>query len=103
VAFDVTRPPEEAVAQNLTHLLQVSPELRSNSRIDVSVAGRVATLRGEVASERDRSLAEKLVLFEPGIDSVKNELKVRPPSRSPAEYLPQNASPDQNRRTSGPR
>jgi hypothetical protein len=104
VAFEVNPPPEEAVAQNLTHLLQVSSELRSNSRIEASVAGRVATLRGEVVSERDRSLAERLVLFEPGIDSVKNELKVRPPSRPPAEYLPQKTPPpDQKRRTSGPR
>jgi hypothetical protein len=59
----------------------------------VSVEGATATLRGEVASERDRTLAERLVLFEPGIDSVRNELKVRSPSKGPAEYLPPPPSP----------
>ena len=88
VAFDVTRPSDQAVAQGLTRQLLASPEFHSTDRIGVSVEGAIATLRGEVASERDRSLAESLVLFEPGIDSVRNELKVRSPSKSPAEYLP---------------
>jgi hypothetical protein len=104
VAFDVARPPEEAVAQDLTRLLQSSPAFQSTSRIEVSVADGIATLRGEVASERDRSLAERLVLFEPGIDSVQNELKVRPASRSPADYLPPGEFPtEQKRRENGPR
>jgi hypothetical protein len=99
VAFDVTRPSEQAIAQGLARLLEASPEFHSTGRIGVSVEGAIATLRGEVASERDRILAERLVLFEPGIDSVRNELKVRSPSKGPAEYLP----PDQKRRASGPR
>jgi hypothetical protein len=88
VAFDVARPTEEAIARDLTRLLGSSPEFPSTSRIEVSVAGRVATLRGEVASERDRTLAERLVLFEPGIDSVQNELKVGSPSRATGGYVP---------------
>jgi hypothetical protein len=104
VAFDVTRPSEEAVAQDVTRLLQASPEFQWTSRIEVSVAGRVATLRGEVASERDRALAERLVLFEPGIDSVRNELKVKSPSRAPGEYVPPGAfPPEQKPRQSGSR
>jgi len=77
IAFDVTPPPAEAVAEDLARLLQAAPSLHATSPIEVSVEGRVATLRGEVASERDRLLAERLILFEPGIDSVRNELKVR--------------------------
>jgi hypothetical protein len=88
IAFDVTRPTEEVVAQNLVQLLAASPGFQSAVRIEVSVAGAIATLRGEVASERDRSLAERLILFEPGIDSVRNELKVTRPSQAPGEYLP---------------
>jgi hypothetical protein len=88
VGFNVIRPPEEAVAQGLARLLRASPEFHSTSRIEVSVEGAIATLRGEVASERDRTLAEKLVLFEPGIDSVRNELKVRNPSAGPLEHRP---------------
>ncbi len=99
VAFEVTRRSEEAIAEDLARLLEASPGFHSTSRIEVSVAGAIATLRGEVASERDRTLAERLILFEPGIDSVRNELKVKPPSQGPAEYLP----PDQKRRASGPR
>ncbi len=78
VAFDVTPPPAEAVAEDLARLLRAAPTLQASDQIAVSVEGRVATLRGEVASERDRLLAERLILFEPGIDSVRNELKVRP-------------------------
>ncbi len=76
VAFDVTPPPAEAVAEDLAHLLRSAPSLDA-SQIEVLVEGRAATLRGEVASERDRLLAERLILFEPGIDSVRNELKVK--------------------------
>ncbi len=88
LAFDLTRPPEEAVAQDLTDLLMACPHFQSTSRIVVSVEGATATLRGAVASERDRTLAESLILFEPGIDSVRNELKVLNRPMPPAEYLP---------------
>jgi hypothetical protein len=88
IAFDVTRPAEEAIAQNLARLLAASPGFPSTSRIEVSVEDATATLRGEVASERDRTLAERLILFEPGIDSVRNELKVTSRPQAPGEYLP---------------
>ncbi len=45
--------------------------------IQVSVANRTATLRGSVASADDRSLAELVASFEPGIDQVQNELTVQ--------------------------
>lgn len=77
VAFDVTPPPAEAVAEDLARLLHAAPSLHATRPIEVLVEGRVATLRGEVASEHDRLLAERLILFEPGIDSVRNELKVK--------------------------
>ena len=104
VAFDVTRPTEEAVAQNLVRLLAASPGFPSAGRIEVSVAGAIATLRGEVASERDRTLAERLILFEPGIDSVRNELKVTRPPQARGEYLPALPAPkDQKTPATGPR
>jgi len=104
VAFDVTRPTEEAVAQNLVRLLAASSAFPPTSRIEVSVADATATLRGEVASERDRTLAERLILFEPGIDSVRNELKVKRPLQAPGEYLPPLPAPkDQKKSATGPR
>ena len=104
IAFDVTRPSEQAVAQGLARQLLASPEFHSTSRIEVSVEGAIARLRGEVASERDRALAERLILFEPGIDSVRNELKVSARPKRPAEYLPsQPVPPGPMRSSTAPR
>ena len=49
------------------------------SSADVQVAGRIATLRGEVNSQRERRMAERIVALEPGISDVKNELVVKEP------------------------
>ncbi len=51
------------------------PGLDSDS-FEVSVAEGVATLRGSVASERDRRMAELLLSFEPGIGRIQNEMTV---------------------------
>ena len=88
VAFAVTRPTGEELATSLARQLQASPGFQATSRIEVSVEDGTATLRGEVASARDRTLAEQLALFEPGIDSVRNELKVKTLPPSPQPYLP---------------
>ncbi len=45
--------------------------------IQVSVENRIATLRGSVASADDRSRAELIASFEPGVDQVRNELTVQ--------------------------
>lgn len=75
----------KALMQNAKSSLRVqewtgslTKELRRkvNDSLSVSVAGRSATLRGEVASANDRSLAELLIRFEPGIDEVQNEIAV---------------------------
>ena len=44
--------------------------------MQISIAQRTATLRGAVASEYDRMLAEQLIRLEPGIRQVQNELTV---------------------------
>jgi osmotically-inducible protein OsmY len=54
------------------------------SSIEVQLEGSTAILRGTVGSGREKNLAEMLLMFEPGISNVKNELVVRPPSRVPA-------------------
>jgi hypothetical protein len=58
------------------HLSQ-SP-IRWAQPFEVSLVGRTAVLRGAVASERDRELAEALVRFEPGISDVQNDLQIAP-------------------------
>lgn len=72
----------------LSQRLSRSLSRLGNTTIGVSVAGRTATLRGAVASARNRDLAAMIVSFEPGISEVENQLVVRwspasPTSRSP--------------------
>ncbi|MGQ9574170.1 MAG: BON domain-containing protein [Thermoguttaceae bacterium] len=77
VAFEVPERPAAEISERLTRQLMSIPGLHPASHIEVSVEGRTATLRGEVASERDRILAEKVLLFEPGVSEVRNELRLK--------------------------
>ncbi len=78
IGFEYAGPVRQEVSVALAQHLRSSPALDPANRIEVSVEGTTATLRGEVASERDRALAEQLALFEPGVYAVRNELRVRP-------------------------
>ncbi len=71
VGFAYRGLPPEVVADRISQQLAVL-----TSSIEVSVEGRVATLRGEVVSAADRRLAELLAGIEPGISAVRNELRV---------------------------
>ena len=48
--------------------------------MQVEMEGETVVLRGTVPSERDRDLAARLALLEPGISAVRNELRVVPSS-----------------------
>jgi len=61
----------------LERRLERSPAIQRTGPIEVSVEDRTATLRGTVASTKDRALAELLVQLEPGISDVRNDLKVK--------------------------
>ena len=62
---------------------------RLRASIEVSVEGRAATLSGVAASEHDRRLAALLAAFEPGIDSVNNQIQVESiPAATDAEQHP---------------
>lgn len=78
VGFDYGVAGRQGVSAALVQHLRSSPALDPANRIEVSVEGTTATLRGEVVSERDRALVEQLVLFEPGVYAVRNELRIRP-------------------------
>lgn len=88
VGFDFAPPPSPAISAVLTDQLRALPGIDPANRIEVSVAMGIATLRGEAVSERDRALAERLLMFEPGISAVKNELKVRPLAAAPTANPP---------------
>ena len=61
----------------LSQALQTFIQSRSVT-IEVSQEGHTATVRGAVASEHDRQTTGLLVMFEPGIQKVENELTIDP-------------------------
>ncbi len=82
VGFEHSRAPSEE-----TFITVRSPKIQASLRkslsgdIVVSVNSGNATLRGSVASERHRSLAAMMLEFEPGVETVINELQVNPAAR----------------------
>ena len=78
-------PPASDAGATLTSLLERSRQIQKRSPISVTVRDYTAILRGRVATEHDRSLAAALLLLEPGIWQVQNELVVEsPPPVSPS-------------------
>ena len=78
--------PEAVLSSALTSYLERSLSGRIIEALTAAVQGRTLILRGAVATEHDRALAERLALLEPGVESVRNELLVRP--KSGAELPP---------------
>jgi hypothetical protein len=86
VAFDYPAPRVPQVSNRLTARLARLRGLRSLGPVRVDVAGRTAILRGVVATEHDRVLAEQVALLEAGISVVQNELTVEgAPGSTPPE------------------
>jgi osmotically-inducible protein OsmY len=50
--------------------------------MEVSIENGVATLRGVVATDDDRRLAERLARLEPGIRRIDNQLTLAAPGES---------------------
>ena len=90
VGFEVPQAPTIKISAALTRQLRLIPGLPPGQS-DRGVGGRrdCHVAGGVVASARDRTLAEQLVLFEPGISGVRNDLLV-----SPLPPTPETASPD---------
>jgi len=53
--------------------------------MEVTIEGETAVLRGVVATEHDRRIAEQVARLEPGIRRVENLLTVAPPAASPSD------------------
>lgn len=90
VGFSFKPRPHGEINTKLADRLGSTLSLADSNLIEVLVEGDVATLRGEVASERDRKMAGLLARFEPGIADVRNELTVDQP---PAERSRPMAAP----------
>ena len=65
------------------------PAMRFVGSPEVLMEGRTAVLRGKVASEDDRELAEALAKMEPDVLEVRNELVVVDSPETSAETLPE--------------
>lgn len=61
------------------------PRIQEMGSVTVEMQGRTAVLRGQVATEQDRALVAKMLLLEPGISDVQNELTFAPPADSAAQ------------------
>ena len=99
IAFE-SQSTNSTVTSALTSRLESLQGLQRLGSISVSVQDQTAKLRGEVVSARARDLAELVVLFEPGISSVSNELVVNvkfrvapPPPPADRELTPQKKRP----------
>jgi hypothetical protein len=87
VAFQVPSPSAAEKGNRLTKELSDAVCFSRRCRFEVSVVARKAILRGAVADEEERDLAELLVLFEPGISAVQNELQLLTPARPLSEPI----------------
>ena len=59
------------------------PQVRGSGSVKVEMEGKIAVLQGEVKTQRDRDLIGRMLLLEPGVSDVRNELVVAPPVPSP--------------------
>jgi hypothetical protein len=77
-AFDLPVLPAGQANLEIQSRLTDVMELRGVASPQVEIAGRTATLRGAVATERDRALLERLASLEPGVSEVKNLVTIQP-------------------------
>lgn len=89
---------------DLTHRLQTTPGLKVHLPLSATVEGQTVVLRGQVASDHDRLLAEQLARLEPGVWQVKNELVVKGAAGPTGshDYLPSSSPPEQKPAASRP-
>jgi|GEM_PF-792309 len=79
VGFNPPTPNSEAVSTELAARLSRIPGLQNapqSANVQVNLEGRTAVLKGTVPTASDRLVLERLLLLEPGVDKVQNELVV---------------------------
>ncbi len=75
------------VETKLASALSTSQAVQATGPIKVKMDGDVAVITGSVATAHDRSLATQMVMLEPGVNQVHNELAIVP-KKKPATELP---------------
>ena len=99
------KPPAKPVPQFTGQLETRVAKVLKMPSVEIQLEGRTAVLRGSVATDHDRALAEQLALLEPGISFVRNEISTTdqpasetsgpatlPPAEMPEESLPDPAA-----------
>jgi hypothetical protein len=76
IDFPVPARSSAAVNSTLGRRLEEMVASRGMPSVKASMQGRTLVLRGKVATEHDKSLVERMMLLEPGIDQVQNELEI---------------------------
>jgi hypothetical protein len=76
VRFPYTRPPVARVNQTVMARWNRIPLPEKFNGVSLNFEDGVATLTGQVATPEDKRMAEKLILLEPGVSSVQNQLEV---------------------------
>jgi hypothetical protein len=84
--------PPARVSGQLSSRLTKIPGLSQVGPIQVVMSGQTAVLRGTVASEADRQLAEGLARLEPEVQAVVNELQVANPETTAEAPAPNSAA-----------
>ena len=76
------------VSTALSQRLSTSVRVQAVSPVEVVIQGRTATLRGVVATNYARALAEQLARLEVGIGQVRNEIVVAVAPAEPELRIP---------------
>ena len=85
VGFENPASNSRQFSSSLTRRLADLPALHWRSPGQIEIQGRTAILRGVVATEHDRDLAERVVRLEAAIDQVQNQLTVASNSTQPVK------------------
>jgi len=76
LGFRYARPNVQAVSQRVQSRWVRLPVSDSIKGVSMNFDNGVATLTGKVATAEEKRMAEKLILLEPGVSSVQNQLEV---------------------------
>jgi len=78
VAFEVPTPSPTVLNTRITTRMTRIPKAHLNGNVAVQMEGTTAVLTGAVSNASDSDLAARLVMLEPGVEEVRNELVVDP-------------------------
>lgn len=76
VRFPYTRPAASEVSQTVVGRWNRIPLPEKFNGVNLAFVNGVATLTGKVATAEEKRMAEKLILLEPGVSVVQNQLEV---------------------------